>query len=62
MDWMCEGEERLYVADIGLALLGLVIAGSVGQLPVLQFFIRKTNSIKRTTKAVLHNDAGRLSA
>ena len=32
MDWMCEGEERLYVADIGLALLGLVIAGPVGAI------------------------------
>ena len=62
MDWMCEGEEHLYVADIGLALLGLVIAGSVGAIAGFAVFIRKTNSIKRTTKAVLHNDAGRLSA
>ncbi len=29
MDRMCEGEERLYVADI---LLGLVIAGPVGAI------------------------------
>ena len=42
--------------------LGLVIAGPVGAIAGFAVFIRKTNRIKRTTKAVLHNDAGRLSA
>lgn len=47
MDWMCEGEERLYVADIGLALLGLVIAGSVGAIAGFAVFYKKNKQYKK---------------